>query len=151
MQYRLLGAALVAALLPLAASAHNQTRFAFGSPASAAAVTRTIHVEANDRMRLVFDSTTIHPGEVVRFVVTNRGAMPHEFGIADEAGQRAHQREMMAMPGMVHHDPNVIGLKPGETRTLIWRFPRTRGQRLVFACNLPGHYQAGMVTRLTVN
>lgn len=150
MQHRLFGAAIVAALLPLTVSAHTPTRYAFGSPAAAADVTRTIHVVANDRMRLVFDSTTIREGDVVRFVVTNQGAMPHEFGIADAAGQRAHQREMMAMPGMLHDDPNVIGLKPGETRSLIWRFSHLKQKQLVFACNLPGHYQAGMVVRLTV-
>lgn len=121
-----------------------------GSPGSASEVTRTIHVQASDDMKLVFDRQDIHQGDVVRFVVHNSGKVPHEFGIADEHGQAAHQKAMMAMPGMVHDEANVISLAPGETKTLIWRFTHMQQKHLVFACNVPGHYQAGMVVRLTV-
>lgn len=130
--------------------AHNQQMFSFGSPGKAAEVTRTIHVQATDQMRLVFDRQDIREGDVVKFVVSNTGAMAHEFGINDEAGQIAHQKEMMAMPNMAHDDPNVVSLKPGESKTLIWRFKGMKQHKLVFACNVPGHYQAGMFVRLVV-
>jgi len=51
---------------------------------------------------------------------------------------------------MTHDDPNVVSLKPGETKTLIWSFKHMTQTKLVFACNVPGHYQAGMFVRLTV-
>ena len=45
---------------------------------------------------------------------------------------------------MGHDDPNSVLLNPGETKELVWRFSG-RDQQLEFACNVPGHYQAGMV------
>ena len=152
MKFRLLMTTVVfIACLPFyAAQAHEPHHFSFGSPAKAAAVTKTIHVRATDQMRLIFDSEDIRVGDVVAFVVTNTGAIPHEFGVADEAGQREHAQEMMRMPTMAHVDPNVISLKPGETRTLVWSFKNLGQRQLVFACNVPGHYSAGMFVRVTV-
>ena len=143
-----LALASLTALSPAqAGGAHS---YAFGSPGTPEEVTRTLHVQATDAMQLIFDRKDIRPGDVVRFVVTNTGKVAHEFGIEDEAGQAEHAKAMMAMPGMQHSAPNVITLQPGETRSLIWRFTHLRQQALVFACNVPGHYQAGMVQRLTV-
>jgi uncharacterized cupredoxin-like copper-binding protein len=142
--------ACVAALVLNLAHADGKHHFAFGSPAEASMVTRTIHVQANDQMRLLFDTQDIRVGDVVRFVVRNTGAVPHEFGIGDETSQRQHAEEMMQMPDMVHADANVVTLKPGETKVLIWSFKNLRQKNLVFACNVPGHYQAGMVLRLHV-
>jgi len=142
--------ALCAALPFYPAHADSGAQFDFGAPASAAQVTRTIHVSADDNMRLVFDAEDLHYGDVVRFVVSNHGKMKHEFGVADEAGQREHAAEMMHMPDMMHDDPNVIALDPGATRSLIWSFKHVRHGQLVFACNVPGHYAAGMVKRITL-
>lgn len=147
----LMASVCLTGLLPFyAAQAHTMQTFAFGRPAKASAATRTIHVKATDQMRLVFDSQDIRSGEVVKFIVTNTGVLPHEFGIADEAGQRAHAQEMAQMPNMVHDDPNVITLKPGETKTLVWSFNNLRQHQLMFACNVPGHFQSGMFVRLSV-
>ena len=49
---------------------------------------------------------------------------------------------------MKHDDPNSVLLRPGETKELIWRF--AGGMTLEFACNVPGHYEAGMVGELKV-
>lgn len=142
---------LLAILLPVASvEAHEAQAFTFGRPGSAAEVNKTIHVEATDQMRLVFDSQDIHVGDVVKFVVHNSGQVDHEFGIGDEAAQREHAAEMMRMPGMMHSDPNVVSVKPGETKILIWQFTKMKQRHLVFACNVPGHYQAGMLLRMNV-
>ncbi|MBV8046716.1 MAG: hypothetical protein JO171_06165 [Paludibacterium sp.] len=143
----LFGALLAASL---SVQAHEMRHFTVGSPGKAGEVTKIIHVQATDQMRLVFDRQDIREGDVVKFIITNTGVMLHEFGIDDEAGQKAHQQEMMQMPNMTHDDPNVVSLKPGETRTLIWRFKGMRQHDVIFACNVPGHYQAGMSVRLTV-
>ena len=59
-------------------------------------------------------------------------------------------KQMAGMPGMEHDDPNVVSLPPGETRTLIWRFDRLRTHDIIFACYVPGHYEAGMYRQLSI-
>jgi uncharacterized cupredoxin-like copper-binding protein len=149
------GAAFAAAALTatvLAAAAHSATSarhpeaFAFGAPGKAAAVDRTIRITARD---VSFDipSVTVKAGETVRFIVTNEGAADHDFTLGDAATQTAHRKEMFEMAGMdmsqAHHDDaNAVFLKSGETKELVWRFGKTG--RIEFACNVPGHYEAGM-------
>jgi len=49
---------------------------------------------------------------------------------------------MMGKP-MKHDNPNSVLIEPGKTKELIWKFHKAR--RVKFACNVPGHYQSGMV------
>jgi uncharacterized cupredoxin-like copper-binding protein len=49
---------------------------------------------------------------------------------------------------MKHDDPNNVLVEPGKTAELTWTF--SKAGSLEFACNIPGHYQAGMVGKLTV-
>jgi uncharacterized cupredoxin-like copper-binding protein len=51
--------------------------------------------------------------------------------------------------GMKHDDPNSVLVEPGKTAELTWTF--SKATNLEFACNVPGHYQAGMVGKLTVS
>lgn len=44
---------------------------------------------------------------------------------------------------MKHDDPNGVLIEPGKTADLTWKF--TRDAELEIACNLPGHYEAGML------
>src|SRR3546814_14605503 len=44
---------------------------------------------------------------------------------------------------MDHNDPNSVLVEPGETKELVWRFAANTG--LEFACNIPGHYESGMM------
>ena len=44
---------------------------------------------------------------------------------------------------MKHDDPNSKLLEPGETMEIIWTFNKEAA--LEFACNIPGHYDSGMV------
>jgi uncharacterized cupredoxin-like copper-binding protein len=46
------------------------------------------------------------------------------------------------MPGMTHSDGNTMTVEPGMTETLTWDFEGD--DVVVFACNIPGHYEAGM-------
>ncbi|MFJ2467694.1 plastocyanin/azurin family copper-binding protein [Pseudomonas sp. NPDC087615] len=169
--------ALTACLLALsspvwAASAHT---YAFGEPAPAAKATRSIEVVMAD---LSFDPKTIQvkAGETVRFVLVNKGQLLHEFNLGDAAMHAKHQQEMLQMQqsgmltptgmkemshdmagmdhgamshGMKHDDPNSVLVEPGKTAELTWTF--SKATRLEFACNIPGHYQAGMVGKLTVS
>lgn len=146
-------ALLLGLLLPAVAMAQMNgmdmsEQFAFGQPAQESAVTRTIHVEATDTMRLKFDSMRIRRGEVVKFVVRNSGQAPHEFAIGDESFRKEHLLEMRKqMAGMEHHDVNVLSLKGGETKTIVWRFDPVKSKSVLFACYVPGHFEAGMYHR----
>jgi len=130
------------------ADPHHAMRMAFGEPGKAPEVTKTIHVQATDQMRFVFDRTDIKVGDVVAFVVTNTGKLKHEFTIGDEAFQRAHAAMMKQMPDMDHHDPNMVTLAPGETKTLIWKFDKPMKAPVLFECHEAGHLEAGMVMKV---
>jgi uncharacterized cupredoxin-like copper-binding protein len=47
---------------------------------------------------------------------------------------------------MKHDDPNSVLVEPGQTKELTWKF--TKQTTLEFACNMPGHYEAGMVGKV---
>ncbi|PQO99580.1 MULTISPECIES: plastocyanin/azurin family copper-binding protein [Pseudomonas] len=162
--------------LSLGLEASPAQSYDFGKPASAAQATRSIEIVMGD---MSFNPKTIEikAGETVRFVLVNKGQLLHEFNLGDAAMHAGHQQEMlqmqqsgMLMPtgmkamdhgsmagmdhsaeghGMKHDDPNSVLVKPGKTAELTWAF--TQGTNLEFACNIPGHYQAGMVGKLTVS
>jgi uncharacterized cupredoxin-like copper-binding protein len=115
----------------------------FGEPGRTA--DRTVAITAVD-WRFNPDNVDVHKGETIRFVVTNSGALSHEFVIGDAAFEAQHQLEMAQMPDMKMDEANELSLQPGQTKTLTWRF--TRAGELQFACDLPGH--TGMVGHLHV-
>ena len=43
---------------------------------------------------------------------------------------------------MKHDDPNSVLLEPGQSKEVVWKF--SEKGKIEFACNVPGHYQAGM-------
>jgi uncharacterized cupredoxin-like copper-binding protein len=144
-----LAAALAAALFSTAAWAgenHKGGHYTFGEPGVESEVTRTVEVTATDDMRLLMDVPSIRQGETIKFVVINRGEIPHEFSVGDTGSQRAHANLMKRNPDMTHHDdPAAVTLEPGETRTIIWRFSKPIQGDVVFACQMPGHWDAGML------
>lgn len=122
--------------------------FPFGHPGTAK-VDRTVRIVAFDTMRFTPATLHVRPGETVRFIVTNKGHLTHEFVIGDAQEQAEHEKEMQRMQGMTMPDEaNGITLRVGETRTLIWTFGRAG--KVEFACHQPGHYMAGMVGRISV-
>lgn len=126
--------------------------FTFGKPAKTTQADRTIRVTALDT-EFNIERLHIHAGETIRFIVTNDGELDHDFTIGPAALQAKHRNEMMEMmdggDGMMamHADPNAVYLKPGETKELVWHF--TRSQDLEFACNVPGHYESGMLGEIS--
>lgn len=165
----LLAACLFALSAPVFASP-AQT-FAFGEAAPAAKATRTVEVVLQD-ISFSPKSLDVKAGETVHFVLINKGQLLHEFNLGDAAMHAAHQQEMLKMQasgmltatgmkmdhsamghgdmgGMKHDDTNSVLVEPGKTAELTWTF--TNASALEFACNIPGHYQAGMVGKLTVS
>lgn len=120
-----------------------------GKPANPSKAKRVIEVTTSDDMRFKFDKNLdINNGEIITFKVTNVGNVNHEFSIGDEKEQQAHRKMMQKMPNMVHEDDNTVTVKPGETKLITWQFKS--GEEVVISCNIPGHYEAGMVKRVNV-
>ncbi|MDD2049533.1 cupredoxin domain-containing protein [Pseudomonas putida] len=152
------------ALFSLPALASPANSFAFGAPAAAAKADRTVEIVMGD-MYYAPRSLQVKAGETVRFVLINKGAVAHEFSLGDALMHARHQKEMIAMQGqmdhaamghgsmqhgamMKHDNPNTVMVAPGKRGELTWTFTHTTP--IEFACNVPGHYQAGMVGELTI-
>lgn len=116
------------------------------SEATGSAETR-IDVTLTDALLMQPAEMTAKAGQPVTFVVTNSGAIDHEFFLGDEAAQ-AEQETMMQSGEMVHDTADGISLKPGETKELRYTF-ETPGQMLA-GCHFAGHYAGGMKATITV-
>jgi len=55
---------------------------------------------------------------------------------------------MQNMPDMKHNDPNTVSLAPGKSAKLSRKFMGK--DTVVFACNIPGHFEAGMKKVLAI-
>lgn len=165
-----LTAAAVLLGVSLSSLASPGEHFTFGHPAKADQATRTIELTLGD-MYFEPKSLAVKEGETVRFVLVNKGQLLHEFNLGDAAMHAAHQQEMLKMVAsgmltstgmkhdgmadmdhrdmaMKHDDPNSVLVEPGKTAELTWTF--TKATDLEFACNIPGHYQAGMVGKIAI-
>jgi len=111
----------------------------------------------------------VKKNETIKFLVQNKGELVHEFNIATKEMHLKHQPEMMMMveheilladkidkkkmmemskknPAMAHSHPNSVLLSPGEKAELIWKFSNTVD--IEAACNVPGHYDVGMIAKI---
>tara|TARA_Y100000748_G_scaffold240668_1_gene204853 strand:- start:41 stop:538 length:498 start_codon:yes stop_codon:yes gene_type:complete len=107
--------------------------------------------------------------QTIKFIVYNHGELVHEFNIATKEMHLKHQPEMMKMVeneillvdkidrkkmeelskkdhSMSHSHSNSILLEPRQSAELIWKF--NTDSELEAACNVPGHYEAGMVAKI---
>lgn len=125
------------------ANMEHMEESAVGKSGKGMMVAKTYQVSLLDTMRFEFDNQPdLKDGDVVKFVVTNKGKIPHEFSIGSAAEQAAHREMMKSMPGMKHESDNTVTVAPGATVPLFWQF--TGKQPVLFACNVPGHFEAGM-------
>jgi len=146
---------------------HNN---AAGEPGKAAEVSRTMKIDMIDN-RYSTEEFTAKAGETIRFIIRNKGELVHEFNIGTPAMHKGHQKEMMMMVDhgvleadkinhdkmkmdmgngktMEHNDPNSALLEPGKSQEIVWKF--SKAGTFEFACNVPGHYDAGMVGEVQV-
>ncbi len=129
--------------------ARSRTTFPFGFPGVGRLAGRTVQVVALDRFRFDPSRIAVAPGATVRFVITNRGHLVHEFVIGDLAEQLDHERAMERHPHMKMEDPNGVTVGPGQTRSLVWHFP-DRPMTVEYACHEAGHFAAGMMGLIEV-
>ena len=137
-------------------------------PGDPSKVTRTVEIVMYDNYYEP-ETVTVKAGDTVRFVVRNAGELVHEFNIATAEMHHEHQSEMMMMvdhgvlePDRInleaaarmqasmghgmHDAANSALLEPGKTGEVIWTFGEST--ELEFACNIPGHYDAGMTGQI---
>ncbi|TFH87456.1 copper-binding protein [Billgrantia azerbaijanica] len=120
-------------------------------------IDRNLSFEAGD-MWFTPGKLEIAPGETVKFEITNTGNLEHEFVIGDEEAQAEHREMMREMASSGGHDMSAghhgggqddaasmpsVTIAPGESATLVWTAPQGV-EEVEFACNIPGHYEAGM-------
>ena len=142
-----------------------------GTPGKTSDVSRTVRVMLTDN-RFSPENIKVKKGETVRFILENKGEFVHEFNIGTAKMHMAHQKEMMLMvehgvlepdkinyaqmkmdmgggKTMEHNDPNSKLLEPKKSNEIIWKF--TSNATLEFACNIPGHYESGMVGKISIH
>jgi len=129
----------------------SHPEFSFGQPGDAAKADKVVQITMGD-MNFDPQMLTVAIGQTIRFVVTNRSEIDHDFTIGDAVTQRAHREEMLEVMqngGTEHrNDPNAVLVKAGEQQELVWTF--TVAGPLEFDCNIPGHFEAGMRGTISV-
>lgn len=131
-----------------AARAISADEHAFGREGDPKKAVRTVRVDMSDRMRFTPDSLAIRQGETVKFVVKNSGKVMHEMVIGTMKELKEHAELMKKHPGMEHEEPYMAHVAPGKTETITWQF--TKPGEFHFGCLIPGHFEAGMVGRISV-
>lgn len=123
---------------------HNHE--AIGKPGHGLAIARTIKVSISETEigSMSFDPAVIkvETGTVLRFVITNNGALKHEFFLGAFEEIKEHTQWMHKHPEMRHPDANSIEISSGATIRMDWQFSDTTN--LEFACLIPGHREAGL-------
>jgi uncharacterized cupredoxin-like copper-binding protein len=120
----------------------------WGIAGDAKAVSRTITIGMGDNMRFSPDKIDIKQGETIKFVIKNGGKMMHELVIGTKKDLDEHAALMVKFPGMEHDEPYMAHVAPGKTGQIIWTFNKLGS--FDYACLIAGHYQAGMVGKITV-
>ena len=141
-----------------------------GSLGKAKEVNRTIKVVMYDNYYEP-NSFNIKSGETVKFEVFNAGKLVHEFNIANAMMHKKHQPEMEKMveneilladsidkekmkkmakvdKSMGHSHSNSVLLEPNEKGEIVWKFENAMD--IEIACNVPGHYQIGMIAKVDI-
>ena len=121
---------------------------AFGREGDPKRATRTIHVVKSDKMRFTPSDISIKQGETINFTIKNSGKIMHEFVLGNMKELKDHAELMKKHPGMEHDEPFMAHVAPGKTQTMTWQF--TRAGAFNFGCLIPGHFEAGMIGKVTV-
>ena len=108
----------------------------------------TIEISMADTMRFSPAVLSIKTGDVIKFLVSNDGALQHEFVLGTPDSLAEHAELMIKFPNMEHEEPYMAHVDPGKNMEIVWQF--TKAGAFEFGCLLPGHFQAGMKGTITV-
>ena len=150
--------------------AYADKNMKIGSLGKESEVSRIIKVIMHDNYYEP-SSFQIKAGETIKFEVENAGMLVHEFNIANKMMHMKHQPEMAKMAengillafsidkekmkkmakmdkSMGHSHSNSVLLEPKQKGEIIWKFDNAIN--IEVACNVPGHYQAGMIAEVNI-
>ena len=150
--------------------AYADKNMKIGSLGKESEVSRVIKVIMHDNY-FEPSSFNIKAGETIKFKVENAGELVHEFNIANRMMHIKHQPEMEKMveneilfadsidkikmkkmakmdKSMGHSHSNSVLLEPKQKKDIIWKFDNAIN--IEVACNVPGHYQAGMIAEVNI-
>ena len=161
---------IILTLFLLNTFAYADKNMKIGSKGKETDVTRVIKVVMYDNYYEP-NSFQIKKGETIKFEVENAGMLVHEFNIANKMMHMKHQPEMIKMAengillafsidkekmkkmakmdkSMGHSHSNSVLLEPKQKGDIIWKFDNAAN--IEVACNVPGHYQAGMIAKVNI-
>lgn len=172
-------AGLLGLSLPLMASSAHTLSFGHAAPAAQATRTveltlgdmffehKAIQVKAGETVRFVLvnkgrllhefnlGDAAMHAEHQKEMLAMQQGGMLSPTGMSHEAMNHEVMDHGSMMQGamnnhkpMKHDAPNSVLVEPGKTAELTWTF--SKAVDLEFACNIPGHYQAGMVGKINI-
>ena len=133
-------------------------------------IDRTIEIEMYDNYYYP-TQIDVKKGETIKFIVKNLGELVHEYNIGTKEMHIKHQPEMAKLVeheilladkidhekmkkmakkdhSLGHSHSNSVLLEPNETGEIIWKF--SKDISLEMACNMPGHYETGMVGKINI-
>ena len=162
---------LIVTVLLFSFNAYADKNMKIGKEGKLNEVDRTIKVIMYDNYYEP-KSLNIKAGETINFEVVNAGVLVHEFNIANSMMHKKHQPEMERMveneilladkidrekmkkmakmdKAMGHSHSNSVLLAPNEKGDLVWKFDNA--MNIEIACNVPGHYQIGMVASVKLD
>ena len=150
--------------------AYADKNMKIGSKGNETDITRVIKVVMYDNY---YEPSSFHikKGETIKFEVENAGMLVHEFNIANKMMHMKHQPEMIKMAengilfafsidkekmkkmakmdkSMGHSHSNSVLFEPKQKGEIIWKFDNA--VNIEVACNVPGHYQAGMIAKVNI-
>ena len=161
---------IIFVLLLINSFAYADKNMKIGSKGNANDVSRVIKVIMYDNYYEP-SSFQINAGETIKFEDENAGELVHEFNIANKMMHIKHQPEMEKMveneilfadsidkdkmkkmakmdKSMGHSHSNSVLLEPKQKGDIIWKF--VNAINIEVACNVPGHYQAGMIAKVNI-
>lgn len=112
------------------------------------AVKRTVALTMSDTMRFTPDKMDVKQGDTIRIVLKNSGTQTHELVIGTKKELDEHAALMVKFPKMEHEEPYMAHVPAGKTGEIIWTFNKPGD--FDFACLIAGHYQSGMVGKISV-
>ena len=151
-------------------SSYSASMNMIGEKGDPSKIDRTIEIEMYDNYYYP-TQIEVKKGETIKFIVKNLGELVHEYNIGTKEMHIKHQPEMAKLVeheilladkidhekmkkmakkdhSLGHSHSNSVLLEPNETGEIVWKF--SKDISLEMACNMPGHYETGMVGKINI-
>ena len=166
MYFRILFFVIITSLF--STSLHSASMNMIGEKGDPSKIDRVVKIKMYDNYYEP-NFVKIKKGETIKFIIENLGELVHEYNIGTKEMHIKHQPEMQKLidheiilgdkidrikmkkmskmdHSLGHSHANSVMLEPKKTGELIWKF--SKDIKLEMACNIPGHYETGMVGNL---